>query len=182
MNSKEDFLAEEAIIVRNSGEIPEIAFHGSIYYLSEDPDGPQLELNEHDFALLRSQAVARYCEIILRDLTPENRDKSIYRGIRRSICNWERLGKFCQRQDIALEKRLRQEFGKALGSFLRQEEAEVREGLRASCLNCTEAELRRFALDLGLTPAELPGGLACLCQQKEAPAPVIFSPRPDASS
>jgi len=166
MNGKEDLLAEESIIVRNSGEIPEIAFHGSIHYLTEDPEGPHLELNEDDLALLRSQAVARYREIILRDLTPENRDKSIYRGIKRSIFNWERLNKFCQRQKISLEKQLQEEFTRALRSFLSHEHREVHEGMRVTCLNCTAEELRSFAGELGLSDRELPTEIAALCQKK----------------
>ncbi len=164
MQTKEDFLAEEALIVRNSGEIPEIAFHGSLHYLCEDPEGPLLALEERDLTLLREQALARYREIILRDLTPENRDKSIYRGIRRSIYNWERLGKFCRRQKIRVGESLRAEVRAALLAFLCQEAAEVEERRRCSCLNCSEEQLRRFAGELGLAAGELPPGLRGLCR------------------
>ncbi|MHB1014801.1 MAG: hypothetical protein ACYC2W_05950, partial [Desulfurivibrionaceae bacterium] len=74
MTDRESLLAEEILIVRHSGEIPEIAFHSSLYYLCEDPAGPQLTLREKELDILRQQVVARYRDILLRDLSPENRD------------------------------------------------------------------------------------------------------------
>ncbi|MDG4475462.1 hypothetical protein [Thiovibrio frasassiensis] len=165
MTERESLLAEESLIVRHSGEIPEIAFHGSLYYLCEDPAGPTLTLNKTELDLLRQQVVARYREILLRDLNPENRDARIYRGLRRCIFNWERLGKFCLRQGLAVED-LHQEIADALRSFLRQETNEVLAGLRHSCLNCTEEELTTFAKEMEVGPEELPEGLGMLfCPQ-----------------
>ncbi len=88
-------IEEEEFMVRHSGEIPEIAYHNSLYHLSEDQEGPRLgRLTPAEMAGLQTQAMARYREIILRDLRPENRDLSIYRGVRRAIWNWQRLHKF----------------------------------------------------------------------------------------
>jgi hypothetical protein len=165
MTETESLLAEELLIVRHSGEIPEIAFHSSLYYLCEDPDGPQLTLGQNELDLLRQQVVARYREILLRDLSPENRDATIYRGLKRCIFNWERLGKFCARQGMTVED-VRQEIAEALRCFLRQEANEVRAGLRQSCLNCTREELNGFAREIGVGPEELPEGLGMLfCSQ-----------------
>jgi hypothetical protein len=165
MTERESLLAEESLIVRHSGEIPEIAFHGSLYYLCEDPAGPTLTLNKTELDLLRQQVVARYREILLRDLSPENRDARIYRGLRRCIFNWERLGKFCRRQGLTVED-LRLEIADALRSFLRQESNEVRAGLRQSCLNCTEEELTTFTREIGVRPEQLPEDLTILfCQE-----------------
>ncbi|MBA3003544.1 MAG: hypothetical protein FP813_06800 [Desulfurivibrio sp.] len=161
MTDPESLLAEEILIVRHSGEIPEIAFHGSLYYLCEDPTGPQLTLTEKERDVLRQQVVARYREILLRDLNPDNRDATIYRGLKRCIFNWERLGKFCKRQGLAVED-VRQEIARALRSFLHQEANEVRAGLRHSCLNCTKEELGIFAGAIGVRPEELPEGLEML--------------------
>ncbi|MCX5863789.1 MAG: hypothetical protein NTW42_01770 [Deltaproteobacteria bacterium] len=161
MSETENLLAEELLIVRHSGEIPEIAFHGSLYYLCEDPAGPQLTLSQEELNLLRQQAVARYREILLRDLNPENRDARIYRGLKRCIFNWERLGKFCVRQEMTVED-VRQEIAEALRGFLRQEADEVRAGLRQSCLNCTREELDAFAREIGVLPEELPEGVEML--------------------
>lgn len=163
MTDKQELLAEETLIVRHSGEIPEIAFHGSIFYLTQDDDGPGIELTQDERALLQEQVLARYREIILRDLTPENRDKSIYRGVKRAIFNWERLGKFCRRESLGIEEALRQEVAEALCSFLAQEYDEVREQLRTSSLNCTHTELCGFAEALGLASARIPDGIKSLC-------------------
>ena len=162
MTETESLLAEELLIVRHSGEIPEIAFHGSLYYLCEDPAGPHLTLTENELDSLRQQVVARYREILLRDLSPENRDARIYRGLKRCIFNWERLGKFCARQEMAIEEALRQEIAEALRGFLRQEADEVRAGLRQSCLNCTKEELDTFAREIGVLPERLPKDIRML--------------------
>ena len=159
MTETESLLAEELLIVRHSGESPEIAFHSSLYYLCEDPAGPQLTLSQKELDRLRQQAVARYREILLRDLNPENRDATIYRGLKRCIFNWERLGKFCVRQELEIETALRLEIAEALRCFLRQEADEVRAGLRQSCLNCTREELDAFAKEIGVLPEELPEGI-----------------------
>ena len=166
MTETDSWLAEELLIVRHSGEIPEIAFHSSLYYLCEDPEGPQLTLGQQELDLLRRQVVARYREILLRDLSPENRDARIFRGLKRCIFNWERLGKFCARQTMEIEATLRQEIAEALRRFLQQETDEVRAGLRQSCLNCTREELDGFAREIGVGPEELPEGLGMLfCSQ-----------------
>ena len=166
MTEPDSWLTEELLIVRHSGEIPEIAFHSSLYYLCEDPEGPQLTLGQQELDLLRRQVVARYREILLRDLSPENRDARIFRGLKRCIFNWERLGKFCARQTMEIEATLRQEIAEALRCFLQQEANEVRAGLRQSCLNCTREELDGFAREIGVGPEELPEGLGMLfCSQ-----------------
>ncbi|MFA6464438.1 MAG: hypothetical protein WCT30_01700 [Desulfurivibrionaceae bacterium] len=166
MTETESFLAEELLIVRHSGEIPEIAFHGSLYYLCEDPAGPQITLSQNELDLLRQQVVARYREILLRDLSPENRDATIFRGLKRCIFNWERLGKFCTRQTMEIEEALRREIAEAFVRFLRQEANEVRAGLRQSCLNCTREELAGFAGEIGVGPEELPENIEMLfCPQ-----------------
>lgn len=168
MTETESLLAEEILIVRHSGEIPEIAFHGSLYYLCEDPAGPQLTLSQQELDLLRQQVVARYREILLRDLSPENRDARIYRGLKRCIFNWQRLGKFCARQEMEIEAALRQEIAEALRRFLRQETDEVQAGLRQSCLNCTREELDAFAWEIGVRAEQLPKDMELLfCQQDD---------------
>ncbi len=44
------YLEEELLLIENSGEIPEVAYHGSLYFLREDPDGPALNLSDEDLA------------------------------------------------------------------------------------------------------------------------------------
>ena len=151
------------LIVRHSGEIPEIAFHSALYYLCEDPAGPRLTLRQKDLFLLRQEVVARYRKLLARDLNPKNRDTRTYRGLKRCIFNWERLGKFYARQELEIEPILRLEIAEALCCFLHQEANEVRAGLRQSCLNCTKEELEVFAQEIGVRPKQLPGDLERLC-------------------
>ena len=167
MTDKQSLLEEEVLIVRHAGEIPEIAFHSSIYYLTKDEEGPGLALDSEDLNLLRAQVVARYREIMLRDLDPENRDKSIYRGVKRCIFNWERLGKFLKRERLAREAALKEEIARTLCRFLEQECSEVREGTRRSCLNCTWPELVEFAASLGIEQKMLPADLPGYCHRKK---------------
>ena len=96
---RQEVLEEEWLIVRHSGEIPEIALHSALYYLTDDPDGPRLQLSGEERESLQEAAATRYQEIIMRDLCFENRELSIYRGVRRAICNWHRFVAFCKRQD-----------------------------------------------------------------------------------
>ncbi|MFH7319946.1 hypothetical protein ACHHRT_04940 [Desulfurivibrio sp. D14AmB] len=157
-------LADEELIVRNSGEIPEIAYYNSLYYLREDPQGPGLtDLNREELAGLQAGVVARYREIILRDLTPENRDLAIYRGVRRAIWNWQRLGKFCRRCRLEPAGELRREIGAALVGFLENEVGETMAGVRTSSLNCTPEELRQFLVVLGVENPPAPGRWLALC-------------------
>ena len=58
MKEKKFYLEEEAIIIGNSGEIPEIAYHGSLFYLMEDADGPGLNLTEADLLPLKKMVVS----------------------------------------------------------------------------------------------------------------------------
>ena len=130
-------LEEEALIIRHAGEIPEVAFHGSLYYLSEDPAGPGLRLTAADLEPLQAAVLARYREIMRRDLDPANRDRRLYRGLARCIANWRRLDTFRQRQNLSPDPELRTEIGALLKDFLTREHADVTCGQRRSCINCT---------------------------------------------
>ncbi|MBW6521220.1 MAG: hypothetical protein K0A99_09475 [Desulfoarculaceae bacterium] len=98
---RREFLEEEWLMVRHSGEIPEIAFHSALYFLTDDPDGPRLQLSVEEIESLQDAAITRYQEIIMRDLCYEKRKLSSYRGVRRAIFNWHRFVTFCERQDAA---------------------------------------------------------------------------------
>ncbi len=165
MRDKETLLAEELLIVRTAGEIPEIAFHSALHYLTADPDGPGLTLDAGDLRQLETQVIARYREIMLRDLDPANRDLRLYRGIRRCIYNWERLGKFCRRQGLARDEELQREIAGLLCAFLHNEAREVGAGLRPSSVNCTATELADFCrlLDIDTKHLPLPAAWQALC-------------------
>ena len=148
--------------MRHSGEIPEIALHSSIYYLTEDSDGPGLVLTREDHCLLLDAAMARYLEIIVRDILPENRDTPMYRGVLRTICNWRRLKRFCGRHQLnhaTYKKEIRDTFI----SFLSNEVEELSNGRRSSCINCTFEELSSFAVELDVSLNGLQDDLKRLC-------------------
>ena len=159
---KKAYLEEELLIVRHSGEIPEVAYHGSLYYLTEDPTGPGIELDTEDTIPLRQAVVERYREIILRDLEPENRDKGLYRGLARCTANWQRLEKFCSREKMDFQV-IQNEAATALKEFLNNEIDEAVNGNRSSCINCSAKEIETLVNSLGLSMVDLPEGWQELC-------------------
>ncbi|MHB8808491.1 MAG: class I SAM-dependent methyltransferase [Desulfobulbaceae bacterium] len=161
---RQALLEEESIILRNSGEIPEIALHSSLYFLTEDEAGPLLALQEDELELLYSAALARAREIVLRDLDPHNRDLRIYRGVARSMVNWQRLRKFCNRINRQCPG-FREQVAAALRTFLHNEMREVRAGRRASSVNCCARDLDSYCRELSLEISSLPPGWATLCPE-----------------
>ena len=156
------FVGIVAYVVRHSGEIPEVVLCSSLYYLAEDRNGPCGELNDAQIRRLVEAAELRYREIVLRDLSHEKRGTPEYRGIKRSIINWDRYETFCKRQRVD-PTFLRHETAAALLIFLAEEVADVLGGGRASSINCTFAELCTFAAQLGLRSSILPEGTADIC-------------------
>ncbi len=159
---KKTYIEEEAFVVLHSGEIPEVTLHESLYHLTEDSDGPVLMLDGKDILPLKQAVVSRYREIILRDLDPANRDKSIYRGLARCAANWQRLEKFCRRENLALQA-IRDEVAIALGQFFDNEIRDVQSGSRVSCINCSHQEIENLAYSLGSSLDNLPKGWQELC-------------------
>ena len=157
-------LEEETLILGDSGEIPEIAFHSTLHYLTEDEQGPEMVLTSEELELLQDAALFRYREIVLRDLDPANRDLGIYRGVRRTIYNWQRMLDFCNRigRDASSSKKT---VGKALADFLAKELADVKKGDRISSVNCTVQQLLGFAAMLDVSPDSLPAGWQNLCPE-----------------
>ena len=155
-------LEEEFLIVRHSGEIPEIALHSTLYYLCDDPEGPQIILSNEELDILQEAALARSREIVLRDLDPENRDLGLYRGVKRSIYNWHRLQSFSRRVGhdcSAFAEVVRTE----LLLFLNQEMEDVSSGKRTSSINCVAAELVDFAAALKCEVNNFPSGWENIC-------------------
>ncbi len=161
-SNRQQLLEDEWYQVRYAGEIPEIAFHSAIYYLTEDKDGPQLILSKDDHSYLLSAAAARYFDIITRDISPENRDTTAYRGVLRTIANWRRYKRFCDRHQMS-EDSIKQEIRNQLKRFLANELIEVRSGSRRSCINCTFEELHSFGVELDLPFDEMQPELGQIC-------------------
>ncbi len=155
-------LEGEVYVLRDSGEIPEIALHSTLYFLTRDPEGPQMLLDEEELATLQDAALARSREIVLRDLDPANRDLGMYRGLRRSIYNWQRMQDFCQR--IGREcSPFKETIRRTCVAFLEQELIDVRSGQRRSSVNCTGEQLLEFAGSIDLPSDMLPAGWQELC-------------------
>ncbi|MDH4320131.1 MAG: hypothetical protein OEV73_01390 [Desulfobulbaceae bacterium] len=167
MSDKERYLCDEVLLLGDSGEIPEVAFHAALHYLQDDPEGPMLALDAQDLARLREAALKRFRWMILRDLDPGNRKKGIYRGVARSKANWARCKEFCRRQEMAeAVTPLRQEVAEALRAFLVREVAEVAGGA-PTALNCCAADLEAFVVELGMVVEDLPVGWQRICPAPE---------------
>jgi hypothetical protein len=157
-----DAVENEWYAVRHSGEIPEVALYSAVYYLTADTNGPQLALTPEQSRMLIDAAEMRYHEIVLRDLQQENRELSIYRGIKRSIANWRRYQNFCGRQQLD-SSAFRREVAARLLVFIAEEVLEVESGLRETAINCSWDELCEFARELGLPVTRLPESAKPLC-------------------
>ena len=144
--------------------MPEVALHTSLHYLQEDPEGPGLSITPDDMQMLTDAVEERYLRIVMRDLNPRYRKKSIYRGLARAAANWQRLTRFAQREKRDLSAQ-RQAVAAALQNFLEIETADVAAGRQLSCVNCTANDLVAFAQTIGLTPASLPEGWQELCPE-----------------
>jgi hypothetical protein len=164
-NSERDaLLEEELLLVRHSGEIPEVALHASLYYLCEDEDGPRLHLSTEEVKTLQEAALTRYREIILRDLDVANRDLSLFRGIRRANHNWYRFVRFSEKIGC-LDEQFQLTAAGTLLDYLRLELDEVNSGKRSPSINCSAEALLTFAIAMGLDPSNLPDNWACLCER-----------------
>jgi hypothetical protein len=164
MTDLRNLIEEEVFAIRHSGEMPEVALRTSLYYLQEDPEGPRLTVTPEDILPLKEAVEMRYKRIVMRDLNPRYRSRSIYRGLARAIANWHRLVRFCQREkrDIALH---RQDVASALVAFLAIEMADVASGKRLTSINCSATELAAFIEALGLPPSRLPEGWQSVCPE-----------------
>ncbi len=162
---RREILDDEYLIVRNSGEIPEITLHSVLHYLTEDPDGPGLELSSEERAVLKSAAARRYQEIVLRDIQVENYHKTIYRGIRRSIYNLERYQQFCTRQELDWHG-FQQAAGEQLLRFLSDGMTAAGKDLPEQFLNCSYPQLLDFFHECGLKKEQLPENVEHCCEVK----------------
>jgi hypothetical protein len=172
-DERELLLEEELLLVRHSGEIPEVALHGSLHFLCSDREGPCLALTHGELRLFEEAALTRYLEIIRRDLNPANRDLPAFRGIRRAISNWRRLTGFCAKIGVDSES-FQVEMGSLLIGYVYHEDREVRAGDRIPSVNCTASALCGFVEALALDKALLPAGWEQLCLPADpSTAPVL---------
>ena len=164
-SERQALLEEELLLVRHSGEIPEVALHATLHYLRDDADGPGLQLTVQELQDLEAAVIARYQEIILRDLAAENRTLSIFRGIRRANHNWYRFVRFSDKIDRSDEE-FRDRAAKALLHFLQTVLAERIDDHDVPVVNCSPEALVTFAIALGIDRDQLPENWHCLCEQE----------------
>ena len=158
-----DVLVEdEWYAVRYSGEIPEVAYHGALFHLTEEHNGPQIELSKDQQDRLLEAVALRYLDITLRDLLPENKDTGGYRGLKRSFINWQRFLLFCERYFIDGEV-YRKMIAAALTDLLQHENRLMERGEPGGEFNCSLAELLSFMELVGLNSADLPASLTNCC-------------------
>ena len=158
-----DVLVEdEWYAVRYSGEIPEVAYHGALFHLTEEHNGPQIELSKDQQDRLLEAVALRYLDITLRDLLPENKDTGGYRGLKRSYINWQRFLLFCERYSIDGEV-YRKMIAAALTDLLQHENRLMERGEPGGEFNCSLAELLSFMELVGLNSADLPASLTNCC-------------------
>lgn len=162
--SRKERLEEEWFMVRHSGEIPEIALHSAFYSLTEDPEEPRLQLSAEEIQYLQEAAAARYQEIILRDLCYDNRELTIYRGVRRAICNWHRFVVFCERQKSAcpnLRRTTREAFLLLVNKVLHA----TGKAIPIPVFNCSFHDITLFAHELGISEEQLPEDISRFCDE-----------------
>lgn len=147
--SRQELISDEVFMLSNGGEMPEVAFHSAVYYLTKDEDGPGLELREEDVAILKDAVIQRYTVIVLRDLCPETKTKSIYRGLERSAVNWQRLKLYAERENIEISS-IQIQVGQALLNFLKHEHDAVVCRGEVCCVNCSPERLGAYAKSLGV--------------------------------
>ncbi|MCI5225460.1 MAG: hypothetical protein D3918_02090 [Candidatus Electrothrix sp. AX2] len=174
MFDRRDIVEDELFLIRDSGELPEITYHSSLYYLTTDKDGPGLILTQDEQELLQAAALERCQQIILRDLLPENRNLSLYRGLRRSIFNWQRYCKCCQRMGRQIDEAFRDRVAHALAEFIQQEMIDVHEKGQTSSVNCPTEELLFFAEQVGMCRDSLALGWQTLCPAAALEGKEIF--------
>jgi hypothetical protein len=159
---RDELLADEWLMVRHSGEIPEITFHSSLHYLTQESDGPGLSLTEEELARLKDAAVQRYQEIILRDIRVENVHKTIYRGVRRTLYNWQRCKAFTLRQSIDCGT-FQETAAQTLLDFLEQGVSAAGKTIAVHFINCSADQLIELGEELGLAVEQYPPDFAQFC-------------------
>lgn len=101
MSIRPEVLQEAEVIKYEGGEIPEVSFWNSYFYLTEaPPKGLGLNLTPEEVLILKKAVIERYLEIIKRDLSPKNIDKPFYRGVGRAIINLKRLKAFANKENL----------------------------------------------------------------------------------
>jgi len=163
-SERQALLEEELLLVRHSGEIPEVALHASLHYLCDDADGPGVQLTAQEIQALEAGVIARYQEIILRDLNVENRTLPMFRGIRRANHNWYRFIRFSDKIGLS-HQGFRDRAANALLHYLQVVLIERKQDSEIPAVNCLPEALVTFAIALGIEEDRLPENWPSLCEK-----------------
>jgi len=146
---REDIIEDEVFHIIKAGELPEVAYHSTLYHLSGDPEGPGIVPVQEEVNKFKWAVVECYKNIIFRDITPENRQKRRYRGLQRASINLNRLLRFINKESMVIGDLLEEISMKTL-FFLQNEIKECSEG-KASSINCSYETLKKFTEKLKIS-------------------------------
>ncbi len=98
---RKEVWTEAEFIKLEGGEIPEVYFWNSYFWLTEKPpSGLGLKLDSKELEYLKKAVVERYLLIIKRDLTYKNIGTPSYRGPERALINLKRLRTFLKKENL----------------------------------------------------------------------------------
>jgi len=173
---RQEVLEEEWLIVRHSGEIPEIALHSALYYLTDDPDGPRLQLSGEERESLQEAAATRYHEIMHRFVAfCKRQDRTDYTSTEPDKARRSLHGQILRHRSATTEALLhlvqksRQSNGKTstdAGRSLSIYGADDTGPSLACSFNCTFHEFTLFARELGITEEQLPPDIHLFCREQ----------------
>lgn len=143
--SRPEIKEEAENITLQGGEIPEVALHESLHYLAQ----AGLEPWPEERRLLEEAVVARYQDLIRRDLDPSNQSLSAFRSPKRARINLKRLLKFAERGGMDMNGFI-QEAGMMLMAYLTIEAEAAAAGRDYNTLSMDRGELAAFMNELGL--------------------------------
>lgn len=147
-NIKKEILDEAELILYEGGEIPEVRFWNSIFYLtSPPPGGLGLELSEEELKVLKKAVLNRYILVIERDLTYEFIDKHFYRGLGRALINLRRLKNFLRNSGLEKEFKKRT-FKIRLTNMFKDLENKLKQNGKDLSLIGTKEEIEEFKREL----------------------------------
>jgi len=148
-------IEEEREIIAHAGELPEVAFHASLYFLTEDPEGPHLVLTSEEIAFLKEGVIEGYKRIILRDLNPKMRGETVFRGMERAITNYKRLKRFAEKERIDISN-LIPELAQAFTIYMQTEIEDPYLKIHSlRTVNCSKEDWEWFVKELNLNPSRL---------------------------
>jgi hypothetical protein len=114
------WLEDEALLIEQAGEMPEVALAESLHLLGEIP--------EQELACLRAACARGYLRCIQRDQDPANIGSAAFRGLERALANLGRLQRFLSGFGADLPKSAQQNLAHDLAAYLSAEQTALVQG------------------------------------------------------